>query len=95
MILKMFTVYDSKAEAYMTPFFLNTIGQAIRSFSDTCNDKSHPFNLHPGDYTLFESGTYDNSTAQCVPALTLKSLGTALEHKTQLDLLDQKQLVED
>lgn len=37
MKLKMFAVYDQKAEAYMNPFVMQTKGQAIRAWSDTVN----------------------------------------------------------
>lgn len=57
MMQKIFTIYDSKAHAYLPPFFLPEAGMAVRVFSDCVNDKSHQFSKHPGDYTLFQIGT--------------------------------------
>lgn len=62
--MKVFTVYDCKAEAYLNPFYSDATGQAKRIFTDAVNDKQHPFGQHPEDYTLFELGSYDSKTAQ-------------------------------
>jgi len=82
--MKMFTVYDSKAEAYMQPFFAKSTGEALRSFSDTCQDKNHIFAKHPEDFTLFELGTWDEQTSNFVIYESKKSLGTAIEYATDL-----------
>lgn len=62
MIYKIYSIFDSKAESYTLPFFQQTEPMAIRTFADWCNDPNHTFGKHPEDYTLFESGTYDDST---------------------------------
>ena len=85
MILKVFSVFDSKAEAYMQPFFMATRGQAIRAFSDTCSDKSTQFSRHPGDFTLFEIGSYDDSTGVMSSYEAKISLGVATEFLTSKD----------
>ena len=54
-----FSIQDSKAEAYMRPFFANARGIAIREFTNLVNDKNHPVGQHPMDYTLFQIGTWD------------------------------------
>lgn len=79
MLLQIFTVFDIKAEAYLEPFYTATKGQAIRSFSDTCQEKGHPFNLHPEDYTMFHLGAYDNSNATFEILPTAAPIGKAIE----------------
>jgi hypothetical protein len=79
MIFKTFTVYDSKTEAYLQPFFVNSKGAAIRSFSDASNEPGHQFNKYPEDFTLFELGEYDDATAELTRLDALVSLGTAIE----------------
>jgi hypothetical protein len=79
MIYKIFSVYDSAAEAYLQPFFMPTKGEALRGFSEVVNDKNHQFGRHPDDYTLFELGEYDNTTAVFVMHSAPKSLGVAIE----------------
>ena len=62
--LKMCSIYDSKAEAWMTPMFFQAIGQAVRTFSDTVNNADSPFGKHPEDYTLFEVGAFNEQTGE-------------------------------
>jgi len=81
MILKIFAIYDAKAEAYSAPIFLHTTGLAIRSFIDAASDQSTNFCKYPADYTLFEIGTFDDSTGMIVQNKVHQSLGTALEHQ--------------
>lgn len=81
MKLKMYAVYDSKVEAYLQPFFMQTKGEAIRGWQDVCNDPKTNFYKHPADYTLFELGAYDSSTGQVDSYAAKISLGTALEHR--------------
>lgn len=83
-----FTVYDTAAEYYMPPFYMQSKGEALRAFMDTASDPQHPFSKHPADFNLFHIGTFDNATAtfQIFPAPI--SLGNALElrkpNETQL-----------
>lgn len=79
MLLKMFTVYDSKSKLYMQPMFFQTTGMAARSFEDTVNTKDHVFNNHPEDFTLFEIGVYDDNSAAVQMLDTPISLGVAVE----------------
>ena len=80
MILHMFTVYDSKAEAFLQPFFSQSRGTAIRSFSEAANDEKHQFHRHAGDFTLFELGEFDQLTADVKQLQAPVKLGTALEY---------------
>lgn len=59
----LFTVYDSKAEIYLPPFFCPTAGIATRAFSDCVNSEEHQFGKHPGDYTLFFLGEFNDQDA--------------------------------
>jgi len=61
---EIFTIYDSKAQAYLTPFFLHKDGMAMRVFADCVNDKNHQFGKHPEDYTLFRIGSWDDDKAK-------------------------------
>lgn len=62
MITKLFTIYDSKAQTYNRPFHQLNDEVAKRTASDlrTTNDD---IASNPEDYSLFELGTYDDSTA--------------------------------
>ncbi len=77
----MFTIYDSKAEAYLPPFFLPTEGMAARTFQECCNSADHQFGKHPHDYTLFKLGTFDDKTANI--ETERQTLGNGLEYVQQ------------
>jgi len=79
--LKVFVVYDSKVGAYMQPFFCRSIGEAMRSWENVCNDGKSMMSSHPADFTLFEVAEYDELTGRFGQFDALKSLGTALEVK--------------
>ena len=81
--MKMFSVYDSKAESFDRPFFLRTKGEALRGWIDVVNDPSTQFNKHSADFTLFELGEFDQTTGHVMLHEAKISLGTALEHKRQ------------
>ena len=75
-----FSIYDSKAKAYLTPFFLHQDGMAIRIFTDCVNDPNHQFNKHPEDYILFNIGTWSDDKAIIKPNLHT-ALATGIELK--------------
>jgi len=83
---RVFTIYDEKSEAYLQPFFLDTVGQAKRAVTDCVNDENHQFCKHPADYTLFELGTFDDSTGEFTQVR--KTHGNLIEFKTQQEILD-------
>lgn len=60
--MHVFTVFDSKAEAFLPPFFARARGAGIRMFSEACRTPDHGFFAHAGDYTLFELGVWDDSS---------------------------------
>ena len=78
MLLNIYTIYDSAAVAYMRPFFQQSDGQAMRSFSDIALDADHEIGKHPEDYSLFRIGTYNDNTGEIKP-LNRECLATALE----------------
>lgn len=59
MKMKIFTVRDAKAEAFITPFFLPNTAMAERTFSDCINSDSHQFGQNPEDYSLWLLGEFD------------------------------------
>jgi hypothetical protein len=78
MQLKIFTVYDSKAEAYLSPFHEKATGSAIRSFETAVNDPQSSFNKFPADFTLFEIGAFDELTGRVTSLTANLNLGNAV-----------------
>lgn len=62
MMHSLFTVYDSKAAAYLPPFTSQNEGTAVRSIMATLRNSEHPFALNPEDFTLFYLGDFDDQT---------------------------------
>lgn len=82
-IRKVFSVYDEKAEAYLQPFFMDTIGLAIRAIQHVLNDPQHDMCKYSSDYTLFLIGEFDDSDATLT--INKKPLGNLLELKAETD----------
>lgn len=81
MTLEIFSVYDSKVEAYLQPFFLRAKGEAVRAFEETVNDPATKFNKYPADYTLFRVGQYDDRTGTVTKLDVYENLGNAVTFK--------------
>lgn len=76
---KIFTVYDSKAEAYLPPMFLHTKGLAIRSFTQAVNSAGHDFNKYAADFTLMEIGEWDDNDGKIDMYPAMKNIGCGIE----------------
>lgn len=81
MILKIFSVYDTAAGAYLQPFFAPTLGLAIRSFQDAVNTPDHQFARYSHDYTLYLLGEFNDSDASFSPQQEPVRVATATETK--------------
>ena len=77
--MEVFSVYDSKAEAYLQPFFAQTRGVAIRQFEAAANSVEHNFYRFGADFTLFHIGQWDEHDGTLVMFEVKDSLGTALQ----------------
>lgn len=75
MILKMFAIHDSKAEAFLRPFFMNTTGLAIRAMEESMQGGQEPWCKFPTDFTLFEIGFFDDSLGETDMLSTKINLG--------------------
>ncbi len=56
--LVVFSVFDSKVGAFLTPFFCRNRAVALRSFMSACQDSSSDFCRYSGDFSLFEIGEW-------------------------------------
>lgn len=57
-----FSVYDSKAKVFQTPWFSHNVGTALRSFEQAVADKNSMFAKYPADFTLFNIGHFDDES---------------------------------
>lgn len=76
--MKIFSVYDDKADAFLPPFFFKTEAQALRAFAAAANEEGHDFQKHAADYTLFEIGDFSEQVGNIKGLDAIKNLGNAL-----------------
>lgn len=55
-------VRDRAVDAFSRPFFVPSVGAAVRSFRDEVNNPESPMNKHPEDYDLYELGAFDDES---------------------------------
>lgn len=78
MVLKVFSIHDSKAEAFMAPFTATTNGMAIRMVMNLLSDPNSQASKYPGDFSLFMLGEFDDNTGR-LKVTTPSSLGLLTE----------------
>lgn len=65
MLLSICAVRDAKSDQYGNPFFMQSIGTAIRSFDDEVNraEENNAMYRHPEDFSLWHLGEYETKDA--------------------------------
>lgn len=79
---KIFAIYDGKAKMFAVPFFMQTLGMAVRAFQDITQDQNTTIARHPEDFTMYEIGEYDDSTASLEAKNPMQLIAVASEFKT-------------
>jgi hypothetical protein len=64
MKLKVFSVYDEKAQTYAHPVYFPKAEIGRRAFGDLALDTTSQINKHPRDYGFYCMGEYDDSTGK-------------------------------
>lgn len=59
---KVFAIYDSKTDAYMTPFFAPNGEDATRRVLSTAQQPNSLFHQFADDYTVMELGEWDEDS---------------------------------
>lgn len=78
---KMFSLYDSKAKMFGTPFFMPTIGMALRALQDLTNDNQSMVSRHPSDFSLYELGEFNDEDGSTQNKIPLNMVAIAAEFK--------------
>lgn len=71
------SIYDSKAEAFMRPFFVPTVMVGLREFQKMSQEEESPINQFPLDYSLWKLGEFDEFSGEIKP--TREQVGSAIE----------------
>lgn len=81
--MKVFAVRDSKIDAFLSPFFMKTTGEALRGWQDVVNNSETAFCRHPNDFCLFQIAEYDELKGTFTNLTSPISLGLAVEFKAK------------
>lgn len=91
--IKLYSVFDSKVSAFMKPIFFQTHGEALRAFSELCNDPQSQVCKYAEDFAMFYHGTFDPSSGELWCEAAPQHLAHAVEYKRAptggLPLLDR------
>lgn len=79
MELKVFSIFDEKAEVYGQPFFMPHNGLALRAFSDLVGEVGTNVNKHPSDFKLYVLGSYDDVSGKIVSNAVPQFLANAMD----------------
>jgi len=80
MKIRIYSIYDLAARAWLQPFFSPTDETAARAFRHACNDPDIMFSQHSPDYTLFFVGEFDDEKG-VLTGSTPAALGNGLQYK--------------
>ena len=96
MILKVYSVFDSKTSLYSRPYFFITEAECIRTFGYlAAMDTQSMFHRHGEDFVLFETGSYDDSTGVTTMLPAHRSVGVLLAlGASYLKLLPKQEVVD-
>lgn len=83
MKLKVFGIRDSKAMAFLQPYFSPSVGGAVRAFADEVNDGKGMITKHPDDFILYELGEFDDNTGLFVSLTPIVMLGCGKDFVVQ------------
>lgn len=63
-LLRVYSIYDEKAEEFSPPFFQPNHRLAQRMVTETAKGNGNMLNAYPEDFKLYFLGTFDNSTGK-------------------------------
>lgn len=78
MTRKTYSVFDSKARAFIYPFPSTNHATAVRSFEQAVQTQGHDFQRFAEDYTLFYIGEFNEETAEFAQPATPEAIVKAI-----------------
>ena len=86
--MKVYSVWDKKAQFYSTPFFQHNDNLAKRSFADIGKDPNSTMNKNPEDFELYRVGEWIDDDGKLIqeeiPQLIMKATEIKDERILQL-----------
>lgn len=62
MKLEVMSVYDTKARAFLPPFFVPHVDVGLRSLASAANEPGHQLNRYAADFEIYHLGSWDDGT---------------------------------
>lgn len=94
MILKVFSLYDSKGKAFGPPAFFNTRGLAIRSLKDAVESGEGALGKHPEDFVMYEIAEWNDNTGEYINKNPHELVSMASDHKKEVPIpVDLKEVL--
>lgn len=78
MNLKIFAMFDKKAQAFAQPFFFHHKAEALRALEDITTDPQSRINKHPADFSMHLIGEWDDRSGKITPLANPEFLEEAL-----------------
>lgn len=75
--MKLFSMYDTKAQTFIQPFAETSTIAALRGFEVAVNDGKSTFSRFPDDFCLMELAEFDHETGLITPLISPNNLGSA------------------
>lgn len=75
--MKIFSMYDVKAQTFIQPFAETSTIAALRGFEVAVNEGKSTFQRFPDDFCLMELAEFDQDTGALTPLTTPNNLGSA------------------
>jgi len=75
------SVFDSKARAFLTPFFVSHVDVGIRCFAQAAGRADTQVGSAPEDFTLWQLGHWDDDNGMFTLVTPYVNLGTAAYFK--------------
>ncbi|UYD39197.1 MAG: nonstructural protein [Wigfec virus K19_137] len=75
--MKLVSVQDTKAQAFLNPAVARTTAEGLRLFESQCKNKESMFALHPADFILFEIGEWNELNGEITPYDKPRAIATA------------------
>lgn len=77
--MKVYSVYDAKAEIFGNPFVERTDASARRAFAAAVNDPQTAVSIAPQDYSIFRLGKFDDENGVITPEKAPVQVALGLE----------------
>lgn len=79
MLMNVYSIYDTKGDYFVPPWFSRTHADAIRDFAKAVGTPGSPMGDHPADFELRCIGTWDDLAGEIRPHEDHKVLGIGID----------------